>query len=144
MSRSGAAWIDDAAPGGARALERLDSERVGWLTTVDSHGTPQVSPVWFVWTGESVVVYSLDSHRVRNIVGHQPVSFNLDSNGKDGDIVIIEGEAHLDRTVPTVAGNPAYLAKYSAIIAEHGWSVEWFSSTFDVPIVVVPNRFRYW
>jgi PPOX class probable F420-dependent enzyme len=144
VSQSEVERIDGSTLEGARALERLESERMGWLTTVDSHGTPQASPVWFLWNGETILTYSLDSARVRNIIGHPMVSFNLDSDGKDADIVIIEGEAHLDRSTASVADNPAFLAKYQHVMDGYGWSVESFSARFDVPVVVIPTRFRYW
>jgi hypothetical protein len=39
--------IDTAIPFGARVARRLQEERIIWLTTVRSNGTPQRSPVWF-------------------------------------------------------------------------------------------------
>ena len=61
MSRSGAAEIDRRDENGARAVERLSGDRIGWLTTVAANGTPQVSPIWFLWDGNEILVYSLDS-----------------------------------------------------------------------------------
>ena len=91
MSRSGIAEIDSSDASGARAVERLSSDRIGWLTTVAPDGTPQVSPIWFLWDSDEILVYSLDSPRARNIASHPRVSLNLDGNGLGGDIVIVEG-----------------------------------------------------
>src|SRR5207245_5836355 len=35
-------------PGSGRAAERLDSELIGWISTVTRNGRPQSSPVWCV------------------------------------------------------------------------------------------------
>ena len=39
--------------------ERLEGELVAWMTTVDSAGQPQTSPVWFLVEDE-VIVYKKD------------------------------------------------------------------------------------
>ena len=36
---------------GRRAARRLREEEVIWLVTVGQDGTPQPSPVWFLWKG---------------------------------------------------------------------------------------------
>ena len=41
--------IDPATKIGARALERLATDRIAWLTTVDADGQPQSMPIWFLW-----------------------------------------------------------------------------------------------
>jgi PPOX class probable F420-dependent enzyme len=55
--------------------ERLAREVVIWLTTVRSDGQPQTSPVWFVWDGQSFLIYSIPrSQKVPNIRGNPRVS----------------------------------------------------------------------
>ena len=144
MSRSGIAEIDTSDASGARAVERLSSDRIGWLTTVASDGTPQVSPIWFLWNGDEILVYSLDSPRGRNIASHPRVSLNLDGNGLGGDIVIVEGNARIDADAPSAADNPAYVTKYLPVMEEYGWTPEWFAGRYSVPIRITPTRFRYW
>ena len=144
MSRSGIAEVDSSDERGARAIERLSNDRIGWLTTVAPDGTPQASPIWFLWDGDEVLVYSLESLRARNISSHARVSLNLDGNGLGGDIVIVEGTARVDADAPSAADNPAYMAKYLAVTEDFGWTPEWFAGRYSVPIRVTPTRFRYW
>ncbi len=144
MSRTGVPRIDPADPNGARALDRLDTSRVIWMTTVASDGTPQPSPVWYLWDGDAFLVYSLDSKRIRNLASGSRVAMHLDGNGLGGDIVVVEGVARIDRSVPAVPDNEAYLAKYRRIMSERGWTPEWFGGRYSVPVIVEPDRFRYW
>ncbi len=102
MTRTGVPEIDSTDEAGKRALRRLLDERIGWLTTVAADGTPQASPIWFLWDGDEILLYSLDSPRVRNLKSHPRVSLNLDGNGLGGDIVIAEGTAVFDNVA--VAG----------------------------------------
>ena len=50
--------LDFSTDLGRRIARQLESERVIWLTTVGSDNTPQPRPVWFVWDGTSLLVYS--------------------------------------------------------------------------------------
>jgi len=144
MTRTGVREIDPADSGGALAAERLAAERIGWLTTVAADGTPQTSPIWFLWDGDEILIYSLDSPRVRNLKSHPRVSLNLDGNGLGGDIVIVEGTARIDNEAPSAAENGEYLVKYEPAMDGHGWTPEWFAGRYSVPIRITPTRFRYW
>ena len=144
MTRTGVPEIDATHSGGALAIERLTTERIGWLTTVAADGTPQVSPIWYLWDGDEILLYSLDSPRVRNLKSHPRVSLNLDGNGLGGDIVIVEGTARIDNGAPSAAENAEYLVKYEPVMAGHGWTPEWFAGRYSVPIRIRPTRFRYW
>jgi PPOX class probable F420-dependent enzyme len=144
MTRTGVPEIDSTNPGGVHAIERLTTDRIGWLTTVAADGTPQVSPIWFLWDGDEVLLYSLDSPRVRNLNTNPRVSLNLDGNGLGGDIVIVEGSARIDREAPSAADNDEYLVKYEPVMAANGWTPEWFAGRYSVPIRVTPTRYRYW
>lgn len=138
------AQLDPSTPKGAHVAARLASERVAWLTTVAGDGTPQSSPIWFLWNDDGVLLYSLESARARNVASRPRVSLNLDGNGQGGDIVVIEGTARIDHDAPTAAENSEYLAKYGHVMQKNGWSPEWFAGRYSVPIRVTPTRFRYW
>jgi len=144
MSRSGVRSIDATSASGQRASERLANDRVGWLATVAPDGTPQVSPIWFLWDGDEILVYSLESPRARNVAEHPRVSLNLDGDGRGGDILIVEGDARIDGATPSASDNRGYLAKYGPVMDGHGWTPEWFAGRYSVPIRVTPTRFRYW
>ncbi len=128
----------------SRAAERLGAELIAWLTTVTAGGTPQTSPVWFLWDGADFLVYSLPSARTRNIAANPSVSLNLDGDGMGGDIVTIEGRARIDTEAPNAAEVPEYLAKYRERMDSHGWSAAQFAADYPVPIRITPTRIRSW
>ena len=39
--------IDTSTEFGAKVVTRIGAQKLAWLTTVDSKGTPQPNPVWF-------------------------------------------------------------------------------------------------
>jgi len=144
MSRTGVTSFDRSDEQGARVAARLENDIVGWMTTVAADGTPQTSPVWFIWDGEEFLVYSLASARARNLAGQARVSFHLDGNGQGGDIVVVEGTGRIEDSEPPVTGNPAYLAKYKRRMDDKGWTPEWFAERYSVPIRITPTKYRYW
>lgn len=144
MAAAGPPTIDRTTDKGAHAASRLESDRIGWLTTVSPDGMPQTSPIWFLWDGERFLIYSLDSPRVRNVAEHPQVSLNLDGNGMGGDIVVVEGTAVIDDTAPSAADNPVYLEKYGPVMEGYGWTPGWFADRYSVPIRITPTKYRYW
>ena len=73
--------IDFTTDLGKRVLDLLDSEQVIWLTTVDSKGSPQPRPVWFLWDGSSLLIYSSsDVHKLRHLARNARVSLNFNSD----------------------------------------------------------------
>lgn len=122
---------------------RLDAEFVIWMTTVSPDG-PQSSPVWFVAEADELLVYSLDSARVRNIAANPAVALNLNSNRFGGDVVTIEGAARVDTEAPAANENEAYVAKYRDRIDAAGWTPEGFARDYPVPIRIAITRVRTW
>jgi PPOX class probable F420-dependent enzyme len=135
--------LDPATEAGAHALERLEAELMGWLTTVNPDGQPQSSPIWFLWQRGEVLVYShIRAPRNANIEANPLVSFNLDTASDGDDYVTMEGETRIDRTMPPSSANPAYLAKYRHLVERYGWTPEWLSENYPIPIVITPIRWR--
>ena len=129
---------------GARVTRRLHEEEIAWLTLVDARGTPQPAPIWFLWDGESALIYS-DSRakRLEHLRANPRVGLHLDGNGTGGDIVVLTGEVREATDVPAAPDNPAYLAKYGARIAGGGWGTpEVFAQTYSVPLRFRPTRIR--
>jgi PPOX class probable F420-dependent enzyme len=132
--------LDPSTKAGARALERLASELVCWLTTVSPAGQPQSMPVWFLWADGDIVVYSQNAAlRNRNIEANPRVSVHLSD---DGVVVNLEGTATIDPDLPALAENPAYVAKYAALLASYGWTGESMGATYDTRIRIRPTRAR--
>jgi PPOX class probable F420-dependent enzyme len=126
----------------AHADERLRREVVLWLTTVRSDGQPQSSPVWFLWDGRTILIYSLPtSQKIPNIRNNPKVSLHL-ADDEGGDIVSIEGVASLTESDPPLIGVPEYVEKYREMVADLGWTEQQFAEDYTVPIRVTPTRWR--
>jgi PPOX class probable F420-dependent enzyme len=70
--------LDQSTEFGARAARHLREDQVAWLTTVTPTGAPMPSAIWFLWDGdESVLMYSMDSPRVRNIEANPRVALGF-------------------------------------------------------------------
>jgi PPOX class probable F420-dependent enzyme len=122
---------------------RLDDELIIWLTTVNTAGQPQTSPVWFLIDGESIVVYSLaGTPRTRNIAANPRVSLNLNSTASGGEVVIIEGRAEVMADAPPAHEDGAYVAKYETAMDDLGMTAESFAADYPVRIHVHPTRLR--
>lgn len=133
--------IDSGTEKGAHALDRLGTAYAGWLTTVTPDGQPQSLPVWFLWTGEAILVYG--DHRARrnrNLEANPRVSFHLPDEGRGGDVVTFEGTARVDPTHPSAGDNPAYLEKYGTSITDHLGGPAKFSEVYSMPILITPTR----
>ena len=135
--------FDTTTEFGQRVARRLGEERIGWLTTVDPDGTPQPSPIWFLWDGETILIYSQpNTPKLRNIERSGKVAFNLDGDGRGGDIVILTGEARIDRDAPPAKDYPEYLEKYRQGLERIGMTPEQFTASYSVAIRLTPARLR--
>jgi len=93
--------------------ERLRGELMMWLSTVRPDGRPHLVPVWFLWDGETILIFSQpNQQKLRNLQHNPDVVVALDTAGQGDDVVMIEGKAELldDPRVSTVL--PAYAEKY--------------------------------
>src|SRR3954447_920587 len=135
--------LDTTTEFGARVARRLQHEPIAWLTTVRGDDTPQPSPIWFLWDGETILIYSQpDKQKLRNIAEHPVVALNLNSDPSGGDIVIITGEAAIVDDEPPADKVPAYLEKYHDRIADIGMTPETFAQGYSVAVRVTPKRVR--
>jgi PPOX class probable F420-dependent enzyme len=134
--------IDFSTEFGKRTKARLEREPVAWLITVGGDGTPQPSPIWYLWDGETCLIYSQpNTPKVRNVQRHPQTALHLEGDGKGGDIIILVGEAAIDDT-PPADQNPAYLAKYADDIVGIGMTNESFAAAYSTPIRFRPARLR--
>jgi PPOX class probable F420-dependent enzyme len=135
--------FDTGSDSDARALERLATDMIGWLTTVTPDGQPQTFPIWFLWEGGEALIFSdRRARRIVNIAHNPRVTLHLNANGRGGDVVVIEGEARVDDATPTVPEHRTYLAKYGDWIVSGYTSAEEFATIYNVPIRVRPTRGR--
>ena len=135
---------DPSTDFGSRVARRLDEEPIAWLTVTDGAGTPQPAPIWFLWDGESALIYS--SHaakRLAHLRARPRVALHLDGDGHGGDIVVLTGEITDAPDAPAVPDNAPYLAKYGDFISGGGWGTpEVFAETYSVPLRFHPRRVR--
>ena len=111
--------LDAATDDGARALRRLQTELIGWLTTINPDGQPQASPIWFVWDGAELLLYSMTrAPRNGNIEDRPLVAFNLESGVDGEDVVTAEGEARIVPDEPSAAANSTFL---KSITPDRAW-----------------------
>ena len=137
------ATIDPATPAGAHTLERLGSEPIGWLTTTNSDGQPQSSPIWFLWVDGEILVYSgKRAPRNGNVPDRPLVAFNLNTVAEGGDVATLAGVATIDPAYAPADHNDAYIAKYRGLLDDYGWTAEYFAGEYPVAIRVRPTRWR--
>jgi PPOX class probable F420-dependent enzyme len=135
--------LDPSTPAGARIAERLETDLTGWLTTVNPEGQPQSTVIWFIWADGVITVYSHKrAARNGNLEERPLVSFTLDTENHGDAYVTIEAEARFDPDAGPASTNPAFLAKYSAIIASYGWEQAYYDTEYPVVLRITPTRWR--
>jgi PPOX class probable F420-dependent enzyme len=135
--------IDTTTDFGKRVERRLREEIVIWLTTVRRDGTPQPAPVWFLWDGESVLMYSHpNQQKQRNIERNPKVSLNFDGDGHGGNIIVISGEAQVVADAPPATDVPEYVAKYAEPIKRIGMDAASFAKAYSLAIRITPTDVR--
>lgn len=69
----------------------LREQRICRLATVNRHGRPHVSPLWYVWDGSSVWIYSLTrSQRWTDLLRHPQVALVVDAGETYGELRGVE------------------------------------------------------
>jgi PPOX class probable F420-dependent enzyme len=127
----------------ANTLRRLKEEQIIWLTTVRADGMPQPTPVWYLWDGETFLIYSQPgAHKVRNLSHNQKVALNLNCDAEGGEVLIIFGLAQIDPGIPMAHLNQAYLEKYREAIKDINMTPESMSIEYSTAIRVKPERVR--
>jgi len=135
--------IDTGSDFGGRAARRLRDELIYWLVTVGLDGTPQPSPVWALWDGETFLIYSRpDTPKLRNIAAHPRVALHLDGDGRGGDIVIVTGDARIAADAPAADRVAVYVAKYREAMQRIGMTPESFARAYSVAVRVTPAHLR--
>jgi len=135
--------IDFTSRFGRRLNRRLSREKIIWLTTIDSHNSPQPRPVWFHWDGQSVLIFSRrKTAKLRHIPKNPGVALNLNTDEEGDNVGVLIGEARLLLEPPSTARVNAYLRKYREGIKDLGMTVPQFTASFAVPILVAPRAMR--
>ncbi len=135
--------IDTSSDFGQRAAGHLENDRVVWLTTVNPDQTPQPSPVWFLWDGDTVLIYSQPgTPKLRNIEQRQRVSLNFNSTTSGGDVVVLTGDAWIDADAPVASAVSSYVEKYTVGFQDIGMTADDFTKAYSVAVRVRPTSLR--
>ena len=133
LARDDAAW----------AREHLERDVVAWLTTVAPDGRVQSSLISFLYDGADLVFYSRPATpKLRNIAHSPLVSFHLQSDGYGDHMLIVEGTAVIDTTLPALNSDERYVAKYREPHEHWGMDFTQTARDFSVPIRIRPTRVR--
>lgn len=133
----------EGTPFGDRVRQRLRDDHVIWFTTVGADGTPQPNPVWFLWEGETVLVYTRpDAHRLNHIRRRPRVALHFDADEGGGDVAVLTGTAHIVEHEVLPSKAPAYLDKYAAAMEQVVGGVEPFAEQYPVAVRVRIERVR--
>jgi PPOX class probable F420-dependent enzyme len=124
-----------------RIKSRLENDIVVWLTTVTPKGRPAPRPVWFVWDGSAIIVYSLnDSAKLRHIRTNNQVAVNFNSSTEGGDVVVISGTAEQLADAPPPSQFPGLLDKYAPQIEQMGQASQWYDDNYGIALRITPER----
>ncbi len=135
--------IDLSSEFGKRAEARLRDESTIWLTTVDRSGVPQPRPVWFLWDGQSILIFSQPAGaKVRHIRQRPSVALNFNTDEDGDNVIVIIGKAEvLDGGVtPEELAND--LRKYREGIKSLGMTEEQMAKEYSVPLRITPAKLR--
>ena len=133
--------FDMSDPDQAHTAGRLRSATILWLASVRSNGQPHLVPVWFLWEGETILIFSKpENQKVRNIRQNPAVTVSLDETDEGDDVIVLEGAAELDGDPGVTTALPAYAAKYGGQIADLGWTPETMAREYSQPIRITITR----
>jgi PPOX class probable F420-dependent enzyme len=134
--------LDPTRPHDAHIDRRLRTEPIIWLATVRSN-RPHLVPMWFLWDGATVLLFSLpDTRKLRNLRDNPTVVLSLEAADQGYDIVIVEGRATL-LDDPQIRGDmPEFVEKYAKV--PRRWQPEQWARMFSQAIRVAPTRIVAW
>ncbi len=135
--------IDTSSEFGERVSRRLDQEQIAWFTTVSRDGTPQPRPVWFLWNGESFLIFSRpEGYKIRHLNDNPKACLHFDGDGQGGDIIVFLGEAYVEREPIPIVDLEAYIEKYQAGFKRIDMSPDTFRESYRTIIRMVPSKLR--
>lgn len=139
------AMADQTKPNNAHVEQRLREEPIIWLTTVRPDGRPHTVPVWFLWDGETFLVFSQPGNlKIRNLQRNPHVTLALDGTKQGGDVVTVEGEAELLSEPSRNIVVPAFGEKYASMIKTMGVDTDRLVEDYSQPIRIKPAKFITW
>lgn len=119
----------------------LRKHKIGWLISVRPDGRPHAVAVWFLWDGETILIFSKPKNqKVRNVRNNPNVVLALDDTHKGDDPITVEGTATLLDPGEVDITFSTYVEKYKDAIKELGFSPEQMAKEYSQPIRITPTR----
>jgi len=135
--------LDLSDPRQAGVAQRLQQEEFAYFTTVRPDGRPHTVPVCFLWDGSTILIFSQPNNvKIRNVRQSPHVSLALDNFGHNNTPVVVEGTAALVDEPGVEFMMPAYAAKYTALAARIGVTLQQLSQEYTQAIRIVPTKIR--
>lgn len=135
--------LDTGTDLGRRATARLQAEEVIWLTTVSPTGAPQPTPVWFLRSGDDLVIASQpDTVKLRNLTANPVVSLHFNTDDSGDDVQVLRGRARVDPDGLSPQERAAYDAKYGDAIRRIQLTPETFHASYSETIRFTPAGLR--
>ena len=136
---------DQTRPNNAHVEQRLREEPIVWFTTVRPDGRPHTVPVWFLWDGETFLIFSQPGNlKIRNLQRNPHITHAPDGTKQGGDVVTVEGEAELLSEPSRNILAPAFGEKYASMIKTMGVDTEGLVEDYSQPIRIKPTKFIAW
>jgi len=136
---------DQTKPNNAHVEQRLREEPIIWFTTVRADGRPHTVPVWFLWDGETFLIFSQPGNlKIRNLQRNPHIALALDGTKQGGDVVTVEGEAELLSEPSRNMIVPAFGEKYASMIKTMGVDLDRLVEDYSQPIRIKPTKFITW
>ena len=133
---------DQTKPNNAHVDQRLREEPMIWFTSVRADGRPHTVPVWFVWDGETFLIFSQPGNvKLRNVQRNPHITLALDGTKQGTDVVIVEGEAEI---LSEPRNMLVYGEKYASLIKAVGADPERMVADFSQQIRIKPTKFLSW
>ena len=121
--------------------QRLHDDITIWLSTVRPDGRPHAVVVWFLWDGESILIFSQPKkQKLRNIQHNSNVLLAIDNTHAGSDPITIEGTATLLQPGETSTAQAAFIEKYGEHIKQIGYTPEQMAAAYSEAIRIIPKR----
>ncbi|MGZ3616799.1 MAG: TIGR03667 family PPOX class F420-dependent oxidoreductase [Ktedonobacteraceae bacterium] len=135
--------LDVTTEWGQHAEQRLQTNIIGWLTTVGSDGRPYTVPVWFLWEGSTLLIFSQpQKQKIRNLRKNARVTLALDETKQGEDVVVVEGTAEVLDHPDINVMLPRYVEKYGRMIKDMGYTPEAMAAEYSLGIRITPTKIR--
>jgi PPOX class probable F420-dependent enzyme len=138
--------IDTSTEFGHNVVKRLDEQKLAWLTTVSSDGTPQPNPVWFIWDDGVIYIFSrANQAKLANIRRSPRIAVNLDATADEEHVTIFTGRAEIiDRADLPDDILDRYAERYAEGMKGIKMTRAEYEAAYTVPIRFTPEKLRGW